>query len=221
MSIRIPLILSLSAVVALGACTDPQQLAEGEDRNRTAEGALAGGVFGAIAGLAVGDDAESRRTGAIVGAAAGAIGGAAIGNALDRQEEALRRQLGNDRIVIRNTGEALIVTMPQDILFDLDSASLRPDLRSDLRALATNLQQYPQTSVDIVGHTDSTGSDAYNDDLSARRAQAVSQVLVGSGVSPARIRAYGRGSRVPVASNATAEGRAQNRRVEIVIRPTA
>ena len=221
MSVRRPIILSVTAALALAACTDPQQLAEGEDRNRTAEGAVAGGVLGAIAGRAVGDDAESRRTGAIVGAAAGAIGGAAIGNALDRQEAALRRQLGNDRIVIENTGESLIVTMPQDILFDLDSASLRPDLRSDLRALGANLQQYGDTTVDVVGHTDNTGSAAYNDQLSARRAQAVAQVLVSSGVSPSRLNAYGRGSRVPEVSNATPEGRAQNRRVEIVIRPAA
>ena len=219
MSIRIPLILTLTGTLALAGCVSTPQ--DGSDPNRTRDGAIVGGILGAAAGLATGNDAEERRRNAAAGAILGAGAGAAIGSALDRQEAALRRQIGDERIVITNTGSALIVTMPQDILFATDSAALRPALQSDLRALAGNLQQYPDTSVDVIGHTDNTGSADYNQSLSARRAQSVASVLVSAGVSPARIRAIGRGEDAPVATNLTPEGRAQNRRVDIVIRPNA
>jgi outer membrane protein OmpA-like peptidoglycan-associated protein len=127
--------------------------------------------------------------------------------------------MANDRIRIENTGEQLIVTMPDGILFDFDSAAIRAGLQADLRALARNLQQYPNTTVDVVGHTDSQGSAEYNMDLSARRASAVAGVLLEEGVSPLRVRSFGRGEEQPVATNLTPEGRAQNRRVEVIIRP--
>ena len=109
--------------------------------------------------------------------------------------------------------------MPEGILFDFDSAAIRAGLQSDLRALARNLQQYPNTTVDVVGHTDSEGSAEYNMDLSSRRAAAVAGVLLEQGVAPSRIRSYGRGESEPVATNLTPEGRQQNRRVEVIIRP--
>ena len=110
--------------------------------------------------------------------------------------------------------------MPDGILFDVDSAAIRASLQSDIRALARNLQAYPDTTVDVVGHTDNTGSAGYNKDLSSRRAQAVAGVLLEQGVSPASVRAFGRGEDDPVASNLTPEGRQLNRRVEVIIRPT-
>jgi outer membrane protein OmpA-like peptidoglycan-associated protein len=122
-------------------------------------------------------------------------------------------------VQIVNTGRELIVTMPQDILFDVDSTFVQPSLRSDLRALATNLQQYPNSSVAVIGHTDNTGTAAYNQDLSSRRANAVANILIDAGVSAGRVRAIGRGEDEPIASNLSAAGRQQNRRVEIVIRP--
>jgi len=109
--------------------------------------------------------------------------------------------------------------MPQDILFAFDSDTLRPDLRRDLRVLANSLQDYPDTSVNVIGHTDNIGSDAYNDALSLRRARTVANVLIDEGVRSSRIRVDGRGRYEPVASNASESGRAQNRRVEIIIRP--
>ena len=185
---------------------------------RTQAGAIIGGMVGGFLGGTTND--SDPALGAVVGAAAGALAGGAIGAALDRQAQDLRGSLANDDIVIQNTGQELIVTMPDGILFDVDSAAIRASLQSDIRALARNLQAYPDTTVDVVGHTDNTGSAGYNQDLSSRRAQAVAGVLLEQGVSPARVRAFGRGEDDPVASNLTPEGRQLNRRVEVIIRPT-
>ena len=118
-------------------------------------------------------------------------------------------------------GDYLIVNMPQDVLFATGSASLRPDLTRDLGAVARNLITYPNSRIEVIGHTDNTGSAALNQDLSQRRASAVASVLSGSGVPAARIAIIGRGEDAPIASNLSDAGRAQNRRVEIIIRPTA
>ncbi|TCP62807.1 outer membrane protein OmpA-like peptidoglycan-associated protein [Rhodovulum bhavnagarense] len=219
---RVPRILLLASagLLALSACTDPSANT-GDPRQRTKEGMAIGAGLGALTGLLLskegGDDAKN----AVIGAVGGAIAGGVIGNALDQQAADLRQGFDNDDINVVNTGSELVVTMPQDILFATDSAAVRPDLRSDLMVLAANLNKYPASTVDVIGHTDNTGAAGYNQDLSARRAAAVSAVLTGSGVAPSRIRSYGRGEDAPIASNLTPEGRAQNRRVEIVIRPTA
>lgn len=221
-----PFTLMAVSAIALAACTtaperfDTISPPNGDPNQRTKQGALIGGLVGAATGIIAGDDAEERRRGAVLGAAIGAGGGAIIGNQLDKQAAELRQQVGND-VQIVNTGSELIVTMPQDILFAVDSDALRPDLQSDLRALATNLNNYPNSTVDIIGHTDNTGSAGYNQELSQRRAQAVRNVLINSGVDGFRLRAIGRGEDQPVASNLDEAGRAQNRRVEIVIRPNA
>lgn len=200
-------------MVLSGCVTAP----EGEP-NRTGNGALIGAAAGAVLGNALGDG-DSRTDETVAGAIIGAGIGGAIGQSLDRQAADLRRAIGDDRILITNTGSQLIVTMPQDILFATDSAALRADLQADLRALGRNLQQYPNTSVQVVGHTDNTGSAAYNQDLSERRARAVAGVLYETGVNPGRVVAIGRGEAQPIASNQTPEGRQQNRRVDIVITP--
>jgi outer membrane protein OmpA-like peptidoglycan-associated protein len=203
-------VTAISALVLTGCVTsDP-------NANRTRDGAIVGGILGGFLGARGSDNSLG---GAALGAAAGAIAGGAIGATLDAQARDLRGSLANDDIRISNTGEELIVTMPEGILFDVDSAAIRANLQADLRALARNLQQYPDTTVEVIGHTDNTGSAGYNQDLSARRAQAVSGVLLQEGVAPSRVRSFGRGEDQPVASNLTPEGRAQNRRVEVVIRP--
>lgn len=213
--LRSPLLLASASLLAIAGCTDPGQVGTDENR-KTQSGAIIGGLVGAAAGAAV---ADNRATGALVGGLVGAAGGAAIGNALDRQEQELRESLRNDDIEINNTGDSLIVTMPQDILFDVDSAAVKPGLRSDLGRVAASLRNYPDTTVRVVGHTDSTGSASHNQALSERRANAVSGVLQDEGVPAGRIRAIGRGEDQPVATNLTPEGRAQNRRVEVVILP--
>jgi len=210
---KIAVVATISAL-ALSGCVSNTAQPMGE---RTQSGAIIGGMVGGFLGANASD--ENRLRNAALGAAAGAVAGGAIGATLDRQAQDLRGSLSNDQIMIRNTGNELIVTMPDGILFDIDSAAIRANLQSDIRALARNLQQYPDTTVDVIGHTDNTGSAGYNQDLSARRAQAVAGVLLEQGVSPARVRAFGRGESEPVASNLTPEGRQQNRRVEIIIRP--
>ena len=144
-----------------------------------------------------------------------------IGNQLDKQEADLSRDMGNENVLIQNTGDRLIVTLPQDILFAIDSTSLRSDLMADLRALSGNLQSYRDTTVQVIGHTDNTGAASHNQALSVDRADSVSNVLLNNGVAASRIIAMSRGEDQPIASNLTAQGRTQNRRVEIVILPNA
>lgn len=207
------------ALVGVTACTSPAHLDGTVDRNQKAkQGALLGGLIGAGTGVLV---ADKKGKGAIIGGAIGAAAGAGAGHLLDRQEADLRQDLGNDNVDIQNTGDRLIVTLPQDILFDVDSSFVNPGVRSDLLAVAQNLQQYPDSRVQIVGHTDNSGGADHNQDLSERRANSVADVLLDGGVSFERIDAFGRGEDQPVASNLTDDGKAQNRRVEIVILPNA
>ena len=211
------LILALTGTLALSACVDPN--AYPDDPNaRQRQGAIVGGLVGAVTGAAVSGDGDELK-GAIVGGALGAGAGALIGADLDRQAAELRGSL-NSNISVTNTGEYLIVNMPQDLLFAVDSASVRPDLRADLSTVASSLLRYPNSRIEVIGHTDNTGSAAYNQDLSQRRAVAVASVLRENGVPSNRIVAVGRGEDQPIASNLTPEGRAKNRRVEIIIRPT-
>lgn len=205
------------SLVALSACSEGTSIVRPDDPNKnTKEGAMIGAAAGALLGaITSSDEKKGALKGAIIGAGAGAI----AGDILDRQEAELRGQLGNDASIV-NTGDRLIVTMPQDILFATDSASLRPDLTRDIRTVAASLRQYPDSNVQVIGHTDSTGEAGYNQSLSLRRAQAVTAILANEGVGGARLQAIGRGEDAPVASNLTPEGRQQNRRVEIVINPT-
>ncbi|MDB0018080.1 OmpA family protein [Planktomarina temperata] len=212
--------LAGSALLILSGCVTPESAANSKPGDNTTAGTIMGGLIGAIAGMEMSSKGD-RKKGAIVGAIVGAAAGNAIGQSLDEQAADLRRDLNNNQVNVTNTGSELIVTMPQDILFALDSAAVRSDLRRDLGVVAGNLQAYPNSTISIEGHTDNTGTANYNRILSQRRANAVADILVNNGVPPARLYAVGRGENEPVASNLTATGRAQNRRVEIVIRPNA
>ena len=216
---RFHLSLGLGAIVALGACTDPATLGGNPENRNANQGALIGAGTGAVLGAILNDD--NRGAGAAVGAVLGGAVGAGIGYNLDQQEAELRRDLGNDRVTITNTGDRLIVSFPQDILFAGNSFAVRSDLQADLGVLAQSLDSYPNSTIQIVGHTDSDGEAAFNQQLSERRANAVADVLLDRGVPFNRIRTFGRGESQPVASNLPAEGKAQNRRVEIVILPNA
>ena len=213
MTLKNASLLALIAAFGLAACEAPTP----ENQNMRAgvtAGALLGGVVGAISG-----PPEGRLTRAALGAAIGGMAGGAVGTTLDQQAAALA-QSTSDNVSVRNTGNELIVSMPQDLLFSVDSAVVRSDLQQDLAAVAANLLQYPNNQIEVIGHTDNTGSATHNQSLSERRAGAVASVLRDRGVPPARIVAYGRGESAPIASNLTPEGRAQNRRVDIIIRPT-
>ncbi|MEM9707286.1 MAG: OmpA family protein [Pseudomonadota bacterium] len=208
--------LGVAAVIGLAACT-PEPFDPSDPNRNTREGAIGGALAGAIAGLAL-DGGGSKADGALIGAAVGAGVGAAIGADLDRQARELRNNLDNEIDVI-NTGDELIVRMPNDLVFAFDSAAVRSDLRQDLFVLAESLNKYPETNIQIVGHTDNVGSFEYNRNLSRQRAEAVASILRQGNVSSSRLRTFGAGYDQPIASNRTAEGRASNRRVEITIRP--
>jgi outer membrane protein OmpA-like peptidoglycan-associated protein len=210
-----PLVIASVALLGLAACAPETQTIAGGPRATTGvvTGALVGATIGATA--SGGNRLAQAATGAVLG---GALGGG-IGATLDRQAADLQASVSNQTQVVNN-GNSLTVTMPQDILFATNSAALRPDLLRDLDALATNLLNYPDSTIEIVGHTDNTGTAALNQDLSQRRAGAVADKLRTAGVPSRRIVAIGRGEDFPVASNLTPEGRALNRRVEMVIRPT-
>jgi outer membrane protein OmpA-like peptidoglycan-associated protein len=219
---KTPMVAALCGFFALTACTDPGTL--GVDPNdpnaKTKQGAALGAGIGAALGALTGRDGD-RTEAAVKGAILGGAAGGIIGNRLDKQEADLRQSIGNDNVQITNTGDRLIVTLPQDILFAVDSFAVRPDLQRDLGAVAGNLQAYPDSTVQIVGHTDSDGDAGYNQTLSERRANAVADVLLNNGIPFSRIQTFGRGETQPVSSNLTPEGKSQNRRVEIVILPTA
>lgn len=218
MMFKTPILLSTLGLFALSACVNPDY-APNDPNARTRNGAIIGGALGALAGAtSKGDDKLAK---AVVGGAIGAAIGGAIGQTLDQQAADLRGSIGNSNISVTNNGEYLVVNMPQDVLFNTDSATLRPDLTRDIKAVANNLLKYPNSRIEVIGHTDNSGSAAYNQDLSQRRAVSVANVLRETGVPNGRIAAYGRGEDQPIASNLSPDGRAQNRRVEIIIRPTA
>ncbi|AGT07731.1 OmpA family protein [Paracoccus aminophilus] len=212
MKTRIALLAATTGVFALGACADingqPRQI------NKTEQGAIAGAVVGGLIGA--GKNKETAVKGALLGTAIGAIGG----SMLDQQEKALKQQITNPNIQIVNRGNYLSVIMPESALFATDSAAVGAAGQNDLYTIGRNLTQYPNSTIQVIGHTDSTGSQAYNQDLSERRARSVAGILTAAGVAQGRLATVGRGAAQPVASNDTVAGRAQNRRVEINIYPT-
>ncbi|HSF93267.1 MAG TPA: OmpA family protein [Paracoccaceae bacterium] len=203
-------VAALAGVMVLAGCTNPDGTT-----NNTTSGTAIGAVAGGLFGRAISDD---KTAGTLIGAAAGAAIGNVVGRNLDAQAAELRNTMPAG-VSIVNTGSQLIVTLPEAITFPVNSTEIRYSIQDDLVTLARSMNDYPNTRVDVIGHTDSTGSAAYNQDLSERRALAVRAALVGNGVSPSRVFASGLGETQPVASNATADGRAQNRRVEIFITP--
>ena len=199
------------------ATTDPYT---GEkERGKTGIGAAIGAVAGAVVGAASGDDVKERRKRALIGAGAGAIAGGSVGYYMDQQEKRLREQLQGTGVSVTREGENIVLNMPGNVTFETDSADLNARFFDTLNAVAEVIEEYDKTLVEITGHTDSTGADAYNQQLSERRAAAVGSYLRSQGVSTERMVIIGHGETRPIASNATAEGRAQNRRVEITLEP--
>jgi outer membrane protein OmpA-like peptidoglycan-associated protein len=196
----------VAMAATLGGCSSLSQTQRG-----AVIGAGAGGAVGAAVGAATGSTAR----GAIIGAAVGGVAGAVIGAQMDKQREELASELEGARV--ERYGEGLLITFASGLLFDFDSSVVRGAARDNLTNLAQSLRNYPDTEVLIVGHTDSQGSDSYNQGLSERRAAAARDYLVTQGVASNRIRTMGLGESEPVATNDTDAGRAQNRRVEVAI----
>jgi outer membrane protein OmpA-like peptidoglycan-associated protein len=206
----------LAAMLPLSACvTDP------ETGNRTISKAAIGGIGGALGGYLIGDLVGGRRDRSekILGAGIGALAGAGVGYYMDEQERKLRQQTAGTGINVIRDGDNLVLDMPSGITFGVDSANIDPSFRSTLDEVASTLIQYEKTYVDVLGHTDSTGSDAYNQALSERRASSVADYLSSRGVQSARLATRGYGESQPKASNLDAAGRSANRRVEIRLVP--
>lgn len=209
---------TLAALVATTACTtDPET-----GQQRLSKTAI-GGIGGALGGYLVGDLVGGRhdRTARIAGAGLGGLAGAGIGAYMDRQERELRERTAGTDVEVTRQGDNLLLNLPSGITFAYDSASVQPQFQRTLDQVAATLAQYNETYVDVYGHTDAVGSDAYNQALSERRATAVADYLAGHGVQPARIGTRGYGKTQPIASNDTDAGRAANRRVEIKLVPIA
>jgi outer membrane protein OmpA-like peptidoglycan-associated protein len=187
-----------------------------QDNPNTAGGAVIGALGGAALGALV---TKHDRKGALIGAGIGMLAGAAVGQYMDRQQRELEASVAGSGAEVYRDGDSLMVNFPAGLTFDVDSAQIRPEFYGTLDNVSQTLNRYPQSYLDIVGHTDSTGSEAYNQALSERRANSVANHFRSRGVEPARIAAYGMGETQPVASNATADGRQQNRRVELRITP--
>jgi outer membrane protein OmpA-like peptidoglycan-associated protein len=212
--------LALGCILLAGCTTH----ADGtQSVNKTAVGAGVGAVAGGVLGNRL--DKDKRQRGTIIGAVAGAAAGAGLGYMMDRQEADLREQLASERAqhaveVERVRDDLLKLTLANEVSFDVDSATVKPAFRPSLGKVAEVLQRY-DSQVTVVGHTDATGADGHNQQLSERRAQAVRDELVRQGVPAPRLSAIGRGEYEPRADNATPAGRAQNRRVEILLQSNA
>jgi outer membrane protein OmpA-like peptidoglycan-associated protein len=174
-------------------------------------GAGAGGTVGAFIGKAAGNTA----LGAIIGGAVGGTAGAFIGRNMDRQAAEIKNTVPG--ATVERAGEGIIVKFDSGILFDIDKTALKPVAKTNIDQLSASLKSNPQTNILIVGHTDNTGTSAHNMDLSIRRAEAVKAYAAAAGVDPARLTTQGKGDTEPIADNTSADGRTQNRRVEIVI----
>lgn len=212
---RLVVVVSLSALVVAG-CAQPM--------TKTQQGAVYGTGIGAAVGAglgqAIGGDTKATLLGAGIGAAVGGLAGAGIGRYMENQEMALQQQFAaSDSASIRRDANVVAVTFKSDVLFDSGSAALKAGAYQEINRVAQVLTQYPETRITVAGHTDSDGSEAMNQDLSVRRAEAVRNALVAQGVSGARINTMGFGETQPVADNSSATGKQLNRRVVITIVP--
>lgn len=211
---------AVAALLGATACTTVDPYSSTPRRNNTATGAIAGALGGAVLGyLTNTSNGEQGRKNALIGAGIGALGGAAVGQYMDRQQRALEAELSGTGVGVARQGDNLVLRMPSDVTFATNQSNIDPRFDATLTDVAGVLRQYDQSIVDVVGHTDSSGGDAINQPLSERRAVSVADALIRNGVQRERLYVAGVSSRNPVASNDTPAGRAQNRRVEILIRP--
>ena len=205
--------------VVLGGCETLDPYTQESKTSSATKGAVIGAVAGAVVGLASGDDAVERRQRALIGAGVGALAGGAIGNYMDRQEAELRAELQGTGVSVTRIGDNITLNMPGNITFATDSSDLSPAFFDVLNSVGTVLEEFDQTVVEVAGHTDSTGSHAYNQSLSERRSASVASYLRSRGVISERMITIGMGETYPIADNSTTEGRQANRRVEITMVP--
>ncbi|MBB1519952.1 OmpA family protein [Aquipseudomonas guryensis] len=218
---RLVLAATLAALMTGCASQNPYDNPSAEQStggmSKTAKYGGLGALAGAVAGAAINHD--NRGKGALIGAAVAGAAGAGYGYYADKQEAELRRSMEGTGVQVERQGDNIQLIMPGNITFATDSAEIASNFYNPLNNLANSFRQYDQNSIEIIGHTDSTGSHTYNMSLSQRRAQSVANYLLAQGVNAGRVSTRGAGPDQPIASNATAEGRSQNRRVEINLRP--
>lgn len=205
-------VIGMAASIAIGCAAD-------DPHKRAKTGAVIGGIAGAV----LGNQTDSKN-GKVVGAAVGALTGAAVGNYMDNQHAKLQQQLreeqrNNEIRITRIDDETLKLDVSSEVSFDVNSANVKSSFRNSLNKVADVISEYDQTAVHVIGHTDSTGSESYNQQLSEKRASSVSRYLARNGVVRTRMRMSGRGEAKPVANNNTSSGRSLNRRVEIYLKP--
>ncbi|QDH74505.1 OmpA family protein [Brevundimonas sp. M20] len=212
--------VSIAALLGAAACTTTDPYSSTPRRNNTGTGVIAGALGGALLGyLTNTSNSEEGRKNALIGAGIGALGGAAVGQYMDRQQRALEAELSGTGVGVARQGDNLILRMPSDVTFATNQSNIDPRFVATLDDVARVLQEYDRSLVDVIGHTDSSGGDAINQPLSERRASSVAGYLIDRGVLRERLYVAGVSSRNPIADNGTPQGRAQNRRVEILIRP--
>ncbi len=211
--------LAVGLLVGLTACTTLDPYTREEQASRAQRNAAIGAASGAVAGLITGDSSMERKKRALVGAGLGALAGAAVGNYMDRQEAALREELERTGVSVTRDGDNITLNMPGNVTFATDSANLNAGFYDVLNSVSLVLEEFDQTVIEVAGHTDSRGSDAYNERLSERRAASVASYLATRDVSRERMIEIGMGEQYPVATNETAAGREQNRRVELTLVP--
>ena len=210
--------IALLAASLLSGCASQNPYDQNaQDTNKTAVYGGLGALAGAAAGALINHD--NRGKGALIGAAVAGAAAAGYGYYADKQEEELRRQMQGTGVQVQRQGDTIQLIMPGNITFATDSDAIAGSFYAPLNNLANSFRQYNQNSIEIVGHTDNTGSHSYNMSLSQRRAQSVASYLIAQGVDGSRLSTRGAGPDQPIASNATPDGRAQNRRVEVTLRP--
>jgi outer membrane protein OmpA-like peptidoglycan-associated protein len=216
---HLPVFLLVTSVTVLPACTTLDPYSREEQTSSATKGAVAGAVTGAVIGLISGDDAVERRQRALIGAGVGALAGGSVGYYMDQQEMKLRKQLEGTGVSVTRDGDNITLNMPGNVTFASNSSDLNPGFFGVLDSVVLVLKEFDKTLIEIAGHTDSTGSDQYNQALSERRAATVGAYLVTRGVLEMRLIELGMGESRPVADNSTPEGRALNRRVELTLVP--
>jgi outer membrane protein OmpA-like peptidoglycan-associated protein len=212
---KMMIVLASGAIIMTG-CAQPMTTTQ----KGGAYGTAAGAAIGAGLGQAIGGDTKGTLIGAGIGAAIGGLAGAGIGRYMDNQQTSLQQQFAaSDSASVRRDADVLAVTFKSDVLFDTGASSLKPGAYQEINRVSQVLIQYPETRIMVAGHTDSDGSEAFNQDLSVRRAEAVRNALVAQGVATARITTMGFGESQPIADNSTAAGKQLNRRVVVTIIP--
>lgn len=210
-------LISLAGILMLTSCAPQTQMGKG-GLYGTAGGAAAGAILGQV----IGRDTESTLLGAAAGAIIGGVAGAGVGRMMDNQAAEMQQALAaSNAAALQREGDLIAITLKGDVTFDHDSAMIRSGLFTELDRIAQIMIRYPQTSILVGGHTDSTGAESYNQTLSERRANQVRDELINRGVPAYRVTAIGYGPSRPIATNSTAEGRQMNRRVEIRINPNS